>query len=128
MICAAAQTGCHNARTPGFGAKLFLVCSDVARAFVQGLAAYRMNQPVRSLDNSGRLQYRAHLIPIRTALRILAPVRTTQLRQVSCAARNDTSDVAVIGAGAAGLTAAYFAAQRGAAKVLHMCKPLNKQA
>ena len=44
--------------------------------------------------------------------------RGAGLRHV-CATSKGASDVVVIGGGAAGLTAAYFAAQEGATKVLH---------
>ena len=105
--------------------ELFSLRSSVARAVVQLVSDCRMTHGLSSIDSCCSLQSLALPKQRRSALR--ATVHREYLHPVRCVARNVTSDVVVIGAGAAGLTAAYFAAQRGATKVLHTYDPSNKQ-
>lgn len=65
-------------------------------------------------NHAFKLKHKSCPHPSWRSLRIAAPPRTRVLRKTACAAQRVSAHVVIIGAGAAGLTAAYFAAKEGA--------------
>lgn len=71
---------------------------------------------VTCLLQANAVSFKFHSDLSRTSLRVKVVSTATRKRArvYPCVACTSTTDVVVIGAGAAGLTAAYFAAQNGA--------------
>lgn len=102
----------------GFGAcrtsAISVHCTLYAALCRSGVQNHR-HMSVAALQNHAfKLKHKRCPHPSWRSLRIAAPPRARVLRKTACAAQRVSTDVVVIGAGAAGLTAAYFAAKEGA--------------
>ena len=103
----------------GFGAcrtnAISVHCTRYAALCSRSGVRNHSHMSLAALQNHAfKLKHKSCPHPSWRSLRIAARPRIRVLRKTACAAQRVSTDVVVIGAGAAGLTAAYFAAKEGA--------------